>query len=166
MQIHNLRDWEVHLKTLNAMKADGEIRYTGITTSHGRFHDELVSVLEKHPFDFVQISYNIVDREVERRLLPVAMDHGIAVIVNRPYQKGHLFRKIRGKSLPDWAGEIDVNSWGQFFLKFIVSHPGVTCAIPATSKVNHMIDNMGAQFGRLPDAAMRKEMLTYFQSLS
>lgn len=165
MQIHNLRDWEVHLETLNAMKASGQIRYTGITTSHGRYHDELETLLKTKEIDFVQFSYNIAERDVEDRLLPVAMDRGIAVIINRPYQKGALFRQIKGKPLPGWANEIDVSSWGQFFLKFIVSHPGVTCAIPATSKVKHMIDNMGAQFGRLPDAKMRAEMITYLHSL-
>jgi diketogulonate reductase-like aldo/keto reductase len=165
MQIHNLVDWRIHLKTLNEMKAQGRLRYTGITTSHGRDHDELVEVLKKHDFDFVQLSYNIHNREVERRLLPIAADRGIAVIVNRPYQKGALFSRTRGKPLPDWAAEIDVSSWGQYFLKFVVSHPAVTCAIPATSKARHMVDNMGAQFGRLPDAKMREEMIWYLESL-
>jgi len=165
MQIHNLRDWEAHLETLKAMKAEGQIRYIGVTTSHGRFHDELEDLLKGNAFDFVQFSYNIVDREVEDRLLPIAMDRGIAVIINRPYQKGSLFRHVKGKPLPDWAGDIDISSWGQYFLKFIVSHPGVTCAIPATTKVNHMVDNMGAQFGRLPGDKMRTEMVRYFRSL-
>jgi len=165
MQIHNLRDWRAHYATLTAMKAEGRIRYTGITTSHGRDHDELYKVLQKHPFDFVQLSYNIGNREVERRLLPLAADRGIAVIVNRPYARGSLFGKTRGRPLPNWAKDFDCASWGQFFLKYAVSHPAVTCAIPATSKVHHMVDNTGAGFGRLPDASMRRAMEEYFARL-
>jgi diketogulonate reductase-like aldo/keto reductase len=165
IQIHNLRDWKVHYQTLQAMKAEGRIRYIGITTSHGRDHEELLSVLKKHPFDFVQFSYNIGNREVERALLPLAADRGIAVIVNRPFARGSLFGATRGRPLPDWAADIDCSSWGQFFLKYVVSHPAVTCAIPATSKVHHMLDNMGAGFGRLPDPAMRRRMETYFEAL-
>ena len=165
MQIHNLRDWQVHYETLIKMKAEGKIRYIGVTTSHGRFHEELEVLLETFPFDFLQLSYNIANRDVEERLLPIALDKGIAVIANRPYQRGDLFRKTKGKALPKWASDIDVNSWGQFFLKFIVSHPAVTCAIPATSKVKHLLDNMVAQVGQLPDANMRKNMINYFQNL-
>jgi len=165
IQIHNLRDWRVHYETLQEMKAEGKIRYIGITTSHGRDHEELRSTLEQHPFDFVQFSYNIDNREVERVLLPLAAERDIAVIVNRPFARGSLFRRTRGQSLPDWATEFDCTSWGQFFLKYAVSHPAVTCAIPATSKVHHMADNMGAGFGRLPDARMRKRMQTYFKTL-
>jgi diketogulonate reductase-like aldo/keto reductase len=165
IQIHNLRDWKVHYKTLMDMKAEGRIRYIGITTSHGRDHQELLSVLQKHPFDFVQFSYNIGNREVERALLPLAAERGIAVIVNRPFARGSLFGATRGKPLPEWAADFDCASWGQFFRKYAVSHPAVTCAIPATSKVHHMEDNMGAGFGRLPDAPMRKRMESYFESL-
>ena len=165
LQIHNLRDWQVHLETLRDWKAQGKVRYIGITTSHGRFHDELESILQKQQFDFVQFSYNIDNRVVEKRLLPLAADRGIATLVNRPYQKGELFRKVRGKKLPDWAAEFDCDTWGQFFLKFVVSHPAVTCAIPATTKVNHMIDNMGAGFGRLPDARTRERMIRYLQEI-
>ncbi|MCW9032443.1 MAG: aldo/keto reductase [Gammaproteobacteria bacterium] len=165
MQIHNLRDWEVHYKTLKQMKAEGQIRYIGVTTSHGRFHNELEELLETLAFDFVQLSYNIDNREVEEKLLKIALDKGVAVIVNRPYQRGDLFSLVRGKALPDWASEIDVTSWGQYFLKYIVSHPAVTCTIPATTKVKHLVDNMAAQTGRLPDAKMRNEMIRYFKSL-
>ncbi|BCR04339.1 oxidoreductase [Desulfuromonas versatilis] len=165
MQIHNLRDWRVHLKTLHAWKAQGKIRYTGITTSHGRDHRELEQILSQEKLDFVQFSYNIEDRDAERRLLPLAAERGMAVLVNRPYQRGELFRKVKGKPLPDWAAEIDCSSWGQFFLKFIVSHPAVTCAIPATAKLHHMRDNMAAGFGRLPDAAMRRRMVDYYTAL-
>lgn len=165
IQIHNLRDWKVHYATLKAMKAEGRIRYIGITTSHGRDHEELLAVLTRHPFDFVQFSYNIANRDVERALLPLAHDRGIAVIVNRPFARGSLFSATRGRPLPDWAADFDCASWGQFFLRYAVSHPAVTCAIPATSKVHHMVDNMGAGFGRLPDQAMRRQMETYFETL-
>jgi diketogulonate reductase-like aldo/keto reductase len=161
MQIHNLRDWETHLETLKAMKAEGRVRYIGVTTSHGRFHGELEGLLKTQPFDFVQLSYNIGNRDVEDRLLPIARDKGIAVIVNRPFQRGDLFSRVKGKSLPDWASEIDVQSWAQYFLKFIIANPTVTCAIPATKRVDYMIDNMGAQYGRLPDTKMREEMVRY-----
>lgn len=165
MQIHNLRDWRTHLKTLEKWKAEGEIRYLGITTSHGRAHDELVRVLESETFDFVQFSYNIADRVAEKRLFPLARDKGIATLINRPYQRGQLFKKVKSKPLPEWAAEFDCASWGQYFLKFIVSHPDVTCVIPATAKPQHMADNMGAGLGRLPDASMRERMLEHFASL-
>lgn len=165
MQIHNLIDWETHLETLKQMKDDGKIRYIGITTSHGRDHNELTNILKKHDFDFVQLSYNIGNRDVESPLLSIAQGKGIAVIVNRPYQRGELFHHVRGKSLPSWAQELDCTSWGQYFLKFVVSHPAVTCTIPATSKVKHMQDNMQAGRGRLPTAKQRKQMVSYFESL-
>jgi diketogulonate reductase-like aldo/keto reductase len=165
IQIHNLRDWEVQLETLKDWKAGGKVRYIGITTSHGRFHDELEVILDTQPFDFVQLSYNIGNREVEQRLLPLAMERGMAVLVNRPFMRGELFSRVRGKDLPAWAAEFDCHSWGQFFLKFVVSHPAVTCAIPATSKLHHMTDNMGAAYGRLPDAKLRERMLRHMQSV-
>ena len=165
MQIHNLRDWQVHLATLQEWKEQGKIRYIGITTSHGRDHLELAGILRSEDLDFVQFSYNIENRDAERELLPLAAERGLAVLVNRPYQRGGLFRKVKGQPLPDWAAEFDCTSWGQFFLKFIVSHPAVTCVIPATTKVHHMQDNMAAGFGRLPDAAMRQRMVeSLFQS--
>jgi len=166
MQIHNLRDWQVQLETLKAWKAEGKVRYIGITTSHGRFHDELEVILENEPFDFVQLSYNIMNRSVEERLLPIAKERGMATLVNRPFARGDLFGVVKGQALPGWAKDIDVKSWGQFFLKFVVSHPAVTCAIPATSKPHHMLDNMGAGWGRLPDAAMRQRMIRYIESLA
>ena len=159
MQIHNLRDWQVQLETLREWKAAGKIRYIGITTSHGRYHDELETILQNQPLDFVQFSYNIGNRDAEQRLLPIAREHGIATLINRPYQRGSLFRAVKGRALPEWAAEIDCASWGQFFLKFIASHPDVTCIIPATSKLKHMVDNMAAGYGRLPDASMRKRMI-------
>ena len=165
MQIHNLRDWQIHLTTLKQWQTQGKIRYTGITTSHGRDHLELAAILRSESLDFVQFSYNIENRDAERELLPLAADRGMAVLVNRPYQRGGLFRKVKGKPLPDWAAEFDCTSWGQFFLKYIVAHPAVTCVIPATTKVGHMQDNMAAGFGRLPDAAMRKRMVQHYQKL-
>jgi diketogulonate reductase-like aldo/keto reductase len=164
IQVHNLRDWEVHLRTLKEWKAAGKVRHVGITTSHGQKHEELERALAREAFDFVQLSYNLEDREVERRLLPLAADRGVAVLVNRPFQRGGLFDRVQGKPLPPWAAEIDVASWGQYFLKFAVSHPAVTCAIPATSKVKHMEDNMAAGYGRLPDAALRERMVRFVES--
>lgn len=163
MQIHNLRDWRVHHETLAEWKASGRVRYVGITTSHGRMHEELEQALKRASFDFVQLTYNLEDREVERRLLPLAVDRGIAVLVNRPFQLGGLFDKVKGKALPPWASELEIASWAQLFLKFAVSHPAVTCAIPATSKVKHMEDNMGAAYGPLPDEAMRARMVRFVE---
>lgn len=165
MQIHNMLDWQTHLETLKAWKAEGRLRYIGITTSHGRRHAKLERVLATEPVDFVQFTYNILDREAEQRLLPLAAERGVAVIVNRPFRRGALFNRVKGRPLPDWAAEFDCRNWAQFFLKFIVSHPAVTCVIPATSRVAHMKENMGAGTGRLPDATMRQRMINYFESL-
>lgn len=164
MQIHNMVDWQDHLETLKEWKANGKIRYIGITTSHGRRHDELEKVLQNESFDFVQFTYNILDREVEKRLLPLTAERDIAVIINRPFQGGGLFNYVSTKPLPKWAKEFDCHNWAQYFLKFIVSHPQVTCAIPATSQVAHMKENMGACYGRLPDAQTRKRMSDYFNA--
>ena len=158
MQIHNLLGWEDHLETLLRDKAEGRVRYIGVTTSHGRRHDDLEEIMASQPIDFVQFTYNIVDREAERRLLPLAAERRLAVIVNRPFRRGALFPPVEGKPLPDWAAEIDCANWAQVFLKFIVSHPAVTCAIPATSQVVHMEENMGAMTGRLPDPDLRARM--------
>ena len=165
MQIHNLLNWEGHLDTLRDEKAQGRIRHIGITTSHGRRHDDLEKVMADRPLDFVQFTYNILDREAERRLLPLAAERGLAVIINRPFRRGELFRLVERHALPEWAGEIDCANWAQFLLKFIVSHPAVTCAIPATSRVDHMQENMGALHGRLPDPQMRERMIRAVESL-
>jgi diketogulonate reductase-like aldo/keto reductase len=165
MQIHNLRDWKTHIDTLVNWKAEGRIRYIGITTSHGRYHDELEDILQQLPLDFVQFSYNILNRTVEQRLLPIAREKGIATLINRPYQRGSLFRKVKGKPLPAWVAEFDCTSWGQFYLKFIAAHPAVTCIIPATSKLKHMVDNMAAGYGRLPDEPTRQRMIRLIESL-
>jgi diketogulonate reductase-like aldo/keto reductase len=158
VQVHNLLSWEDHLRTLLAMKAAGEIRYIGITTSEGRRHRDIEQVMGTQPLDFVQITYNPVDREVEQRILPLAWERGIAIIVNRPFQEGALIRKLARHPLPAWAAEIDCASWAQLVLKFIVSHTAVTCAIPATTRVDHVTENMGAARGRLPDEAMRRRI--------
>jgi diketogulonate reductase-like aldo/keto reductase len=165
MQIHNLRDWKTHIDTLVNWKAEGRIRYIGITTSHGRYHDELEDILQQLPLDFVQFSYNILNRTVEQRLLPIAREKGIATLINRPYQRGSLFRKVKSKPLPAWVAEFDCTSWGQFYLKFIAAHPAVTCIIPATSKLKHMVDNMAAGYGRLPDEPTRQRMIRLIESL-
>lgn len=165
MQVHNLMDWETHLPTLRAMKEDGTIRYIGVTTSHGRRHRELRKIMRSEKLDFIQITYNLLDREAEEYLLPMAADKGIAVIINRPFQRGGLFDYVGGRPLPTWASEIDCKTWAQFFLKFVISHPNVTCAIPATSRVDHLQENMEAAYGRLPDQAMRKRMIKAIQSI-
>ena len=159
MQVHNLVDTGTHLKTLYQWKEQGRIRYIGITHYLVDYFDDLERVMRKHRLDFVQLPYSIVTREAEQRLLPLARDKGIAVLVNRPYEKGALFRRVRGKSLPAWAAEFDCHSWGQFFLKFILAHPAVTCIIPATGKVKHLVDNMAAGLGRLPDERQRQKMV-------
>lgn len=165
MQVHNLLDWETHLPSLFAMKQQGDIRYVGVTTSHGRRHDRLSHIMRTQPLDFVQFTYNILDREAEQTLLPLAKERGIAVIINRPFQRGNLFDKFARHPLPAWAKEIDCQNWAQFFLKFIISHPAVTCAIPATSQLAHLRENMAAGYGILPDERMRQQMLAYVNKL-
>jgi diketogulonate reductase-like aldo/keto reductase len=165
MQIHNLLDWSSHIQTLKEMKAQGRVRYIGITTSQGWRHGDLEQIMKTEPIDFVAFSYNVIDREVEERLLPIAADKGIAVIVNRPFQEGVLIDRMKNHPLPPWAGEIDCANWAQLLLKFIVSHPAVTCAIPATRRVDHMEENMGAMRGRMPDAKMRARMAKYAETV-
>ena len=158
VHIHNMLDWRSHVETLKEMKAAGAVRYIGITTSHGARHDEMEKALTQERFDFVQFTYNLNDRSVEKRLLPLAADRGIAVVINRPFDGGYLFSGVGEAPLPGFAREIDCENWAQFFLKFVVSHPAVTCAIPATSKIAHLEQNIGALYGRLPDAELRKRM--------
>jgi diketogulonate reductase-like aldo/keto reductase len=165
LQVHNLLAWEEHLETLFAMKQDGRLRYVGITTSEGRRHGEIEQIMASRPIDFVQVSYNLLDREVEQRILPLAQERRIAVIINRPFQQGALIRRVERHPLPGWASDIAAASWAQLLLKFIVSHPAVTCAIPATSQVAHVVENMGAGTGPLPDAAMRRRMVAHVEAL-
>ena len=165
MQIHNLVDWRTHLATLRQWKTAGRVRYIGVTHYTASAYDQLAAVLEKEELDFVQLNYSIAEREAERRLLPLALSRRVAVLVNRPFAQAQLFSKVRGKPLPTWSKEIDCASWAQFFLKFVVSHPSVTCAIPATSKVEHLIDNMQAGMGQLPDDKVRERMAKYVMEL-
>jgi len=165
LQVHNLLAWEAHLPTLFAMKAAGRVRYVGITTSEGRRHDEMEKVMASQPIDFAQMTYNMLDREVEQRLLPLAQERRIAVICNRPFRRGALIRSVERHPLHAWAAEMGAANWAQFLLKFIVSHPAVTCAIPATSQVAHVRENLGAATGPLPDAAMRRRMVAYVEGL-
>ena len=158
MQIHNLRAWNGHIKTLLEMKADGRLRYIGITTSHGRRHRDLEQIMLDVPIDFVQLTYNALDRQAEARLLPLARERGIAVIVNRPFRQGALIDRFRRTSLPAWAAEIGAASWAQILLKFIISHPAVTVVIPATRQVAHLRENKAAARGPLPDADLRRRM--------
>jgi len=159
LQVHNLLAVDDHLPLLLRMKAAGRLRYVGITTSEGRRHGEIVKLMESQPLDFVQVSYNVLDREVENRILPLARERRIAVIVNRPFRQGDLTRQLTNKPLPGWAREIGCGSWAQVLLKFIVSHPDVTCAIPATSNPQHATENMLAARGPLPDAALRRRIV-------
>jgi len=165
LQVHNLLAWEAHLPMLFKMKADGKLRYVGITTSHGRRHEDIEAVMRAHPIDFLQITYNVLDRDVEERILPLAQERNIAVIINRPFQRGALINKLKGETLPPFAAEIGATSWAQFLLKFIISHPAVTCAIPATSRVDHVRENLGAAGGVLPDEALRQKMAAYVKDL-
>ena len=165
LEVHNLMSWEEHLRTLFAMKAAGRLRYVGVTTSEGRRHDEMERVLRSQPLDFVQFTYNVLDREVESRLLPLARERRIAVITNRPFRQGALIRAVERHPLPAWAAEIDCANWAQLLLKFIVSHPAVNCAIPATSRVDHVRQNVRASYGRLPDEALRRRIVAHVESL-
>lgn len=165
MQIHNLRDWKTHIKTLKSWKEEGRVRYIGVTTSHQRYHEELEQIMRTEPLDFVQFSYNIDNRLAEERLLPLAAERGMATMINRPFQRGSLFRKVKDQPLPGIAEELGCESWAQLFLKFIIGHPAVTCLVPATSKVHHMHDNMNANFGPVPDAAQRQALLKIYQAL-
>ncbi len=165
LQVHNLIDWERNFDILEAMKEAGALRYSGVTTSHGRRHGELEDVMRRRRPDFVQLTYNIVDREAERRLLPLARERGIAVICNRPFRRGRLPDRLEGRPVPDWASEIGVSTWPQFLLKFILSHPAVTTAIPATRRVDHLRENKSAAFGPMPDAALRRRMAAHVRDL-
>lgn len=164
MQVHNLRDTAAHMPTIRAWQEDGRIRYSGLTHYTAGAHEALAREMSSFAPQFVQINYSLGEREAEDRVLPMAQDLGIAVLVNRPFRAGRLFRAVAGRELPDFAREF-TDSWGQFFLKFIISHPAVTCVIPATRKPQHMADNLGAGFGNMPDPGQRKRMADYFSSL-
>jgi diketogulonate reductase-like aldo/keto reductase len=165
LQIHNLLDWREHVPTLRALQAAGRVRYSGLTHYRADAHADLERVLGEQKFDWLQVNYSLAEREAEDRLLPFCRDRGVAVMVNRPFADGAMFAKVHGRPLPDWAEEIGCRSWGQFFLRFVVSHPAVTCVIPATSKPQHMIDNAAAGLGPLPDEQQRRRMAEYWQGL-
>jgi aryl-alcohol dehydrogenase-like predicted oxidoreductase len=159
MQVHNLIDVDAHLKTLRRMKAEGKIRYIGVTHYTTSSYPDLIAILEKEKLDFVQFNYSVATRDAEKKLLPLCADKGVAVIVNRAFEDGNLFSRVQGKPVPTWAAEFGAQSWAQVFLKFVLSHPAVTCVIPATGKVRNLADNIGAAIGKLPDAAQRAQIV-------
>jgi diketogulonate reductase-like aldo/keto reductase len=163
--VHNLVDWKTHLSTLKKWKEEGKVRYIGITTSHGRYRSELIKIMQTEEIDFVQFSYNIEDRDAEFDLFPLARRRGIATMINRPFKRGSLFKITKDQSLPEVAKDLEIYSWAQFFLKFILSNPAVTNIIPATSKKHHMIDNMKANKGVIPTPIQRQEMLNAFMRI-
>ena len=165
MQIHNLVDWQTHLKTLRQWKTEGLIRYLGITHYTTSSHAQLEEIIKKEPIDFVQFNYSIATRNAEKKLLPLAIDKGVAVIINEPLEKGRLFEQVRNRSLPSWTAEFGIKTWADFFLKYIISHPAVTCVIPATSNPAHIKDNLAAGEGAMPDETGRKKMAEYFDKL-
>ena len=165
MQIHNLVDWRTQLATLRDWKADGLIRYIGITHYTTGAFGELEDVMRQEPVDFVQLPYSIAVRAAEDRILSVCADLGVGIIVNRPYDGGHLFRATRGVPLPGWAADFDCTGWGQFFLKYLIGHPSITCVIPATGKIDHLADMLAAGEGRMPDTALRARMAAFFEDL-
>ena len=165
MQVHNLLDVAVHQKTLQEWKVAGRIRYLGITHYHAGAYGDMERLLKTREWDFAQFNYSLAEREADARLLPLCAELGVAVVVNRPFAEGALFRRVRGKEPPPWCAEFDCASWAQFFLKWILSHPAVTCAIPGTGRVAHLRDNMQAGSGRLPDAPMRRRMAEYLDRL-
>ena len=165
MQVHNLVDVATHAKTLQDMKQQGRVRYIGVTHYTASAYADVERALKSSPWDFLQINYSLGERDAEKRLLPLARERKIAVIINRPFAEGDLFRRTKGKSLPSWAGELGISSWAQYFLKWIVSHPAVTCAIPGTGKPEHMQDNLAAGSSPLPSDGERRRMASYFDSL-
>ena len=165
MQVHNLRGTEVQLEQMFAWKAAGRLGHVGITTHRVEQHAEMEAIMRKHPLDFIQVNYSVADRAAAERVLPLAIDRGIAVLVNRPFGNGRLFGAVEGVELPGWAADIDAATWGQVFLKYIISHPAATVPIPGTTKPHHAEDNMAAARGRLPDATLRRDMEAFFDAL-
>jgi len=165
MQVHNLQDWQTHLKTLKDWKSEGKVRYIGVTHYTDSAHAHLEQIVKSKAVDFVQFNYSIRSRNAEKSLLNAAKDNGVAVIINEPFDQGALFRSVKGKELPDWATDYEINSWAQYFLKYILSNTAVTCVIPGTSDVKHLVDNMGAGLGKLPDENGRKKMAAWITSI-
>jgi len=165
MQVHNMRDTATQLATLREWKAAGRVRYIGVTTSSDRQYERVEYALASEEMDFVQIDYSLLNRGAAERILPAAQERGVAVLINLPFGRGRLFRAVGDRPLPEWAAEFDCASWGQFFLKYLIAHPAVTCPIPGTRQVRHVEDNIGAIRGRLPDAALRRRMEEFIDSL-
>ena len=165
LQVHNLLAWQEHLPILLAMKADGRLRYVGITTSEGRRHGEFEEIMSTRRLDFIQVSYSLRDRRAESRILPLARERGIAVIANRPFEQGSLLASLARHRLPGYAAELGCTSWAQLALKFVVAHPDVTCVIPATTRVDHVRENVAAGQGRMPDEALRRRMAADIEKL-
>ncbi len=165
MQVHNLRGTEAELETMKAWKEQGRFRYLGVTTHRPDQYEEMEDVMRRHSLDFIQLNYSLADRSAENSILPLARDRGIAVLVNLPFARGRLFRAVANQSLPDWAADMDAASWGQIFLKYVISYPAATLPIPGTTKPHHAEDNMGAAFGRLPDAGLRLEIEKFIKPL-
>ncbi|MEM7360438.1 MAG: aldo/keto reductase [Pseudomonadota bacterium] len=163
--IHNLRSWQEQLSVLRELQQDQKINHIGITTSRHSQFEALADILKNEPLDFVQLNYSIADRMAEEQLLKLASDKGVAVMINLPFGHGRLFKAVKGKTLPKWTAEHGISSWAQYFLKFVISHPAVTCVIPGTTKVRHLVDNLGASYGPMPDAKQRQVMLSAFESL-
>jgi aryl-alcohol dehydrogenase-like predicted oxidoreductase len=159
MQVHNLVDLDAHLKTLGRWKAEGKIKYVGVTHYTTSSYPDLIAIIEREKLDFVQFNYSVTTREAEKRLLPLCADKGVAVLINRAFEDGNLFTRVQGKALPAWAAEFGAKSWAQVFLKFVLAHPAVTCVIPATGKVKNLVDNLGAAMGALPDAKQREKII-------
>lgn len=165
MQVHNLIDSETHLRTLREWKEQGKIRYIGLSHYHSGGYPEMLRLMEQPDIDFIQINYSLLSTEAEKEIFPLAQRRGIATIINRPYENGRLFARVKHHTVPEWAGEFDCHSWGQFFLKFILAHPAVTCVIPGTSKVHHLADNLAAGRGALPTPEQRSRMQTILAQL-
>ncbi len=165
MQVHNLRGTDIQLETMRAWKEQGRFRYIGITTHSSRQYADFERSMLAHKLDFIQVNYSLADRGANDRILPLAQDQGVAVLVNRPFSKGGLFRAVGDRPMPDWADEMDAHSWGQVFLKYVVSHPAATIPIPGTSKPHHAMDNMGAMLGRLPGPELRREIEQFIDPL-
>jgi len=165
MQVHNLRGTEAELETMKNWKAEGRFRYLGVTTHRPRQYEEMQNVMRNQPLDFIQLNYSLADRSAEKTILPLARDRGIAVLVNLPFARGALFKAVANRALPDWAAEMDAESWGQIFLKYVISYPASTLPIPGTTKPHHVKDNLGAAVGRLPDEALRREIENYVTPL-
>jgi aryl-alcohol dehydrogenase-like predicted oxidoreductase len=165
LQVHNIRDTEVHLRTIRRLRDEGKVRYTGITTSFPNTYEEYERIMRREKLDFIQIDYALDNRKAEERILPLARDRGMAVLINLPFGRGRLFSKVRSRLLPPWAAEIDCTSWAQLFLKFVLAHPAVTAVIPGTDRPEYALDNLNAARGRIPDARMREQILSYWAQL-